>query len=129
MSINFKLNRLLFTSGQHVKITHPPKIMVDRCKNTKSADNASQLTTRLMSNDNDINVKLYSKAIIKANGRLLKIITVANKYIEIFIFGEDCLLVQIKTIKNGNIKITVRSIAYAKLVTKFLENGLLGESK
>ncbi len=124
MSINFELNGLLFTSGQHVKIIHPPKITVDGRKNTKPTGNAPRLITRLMSNDNDISVELRGKAIIKANRRLLKTTAAANKYIETFTFGEDCLSVQIETIKNCNMKIATSSTAYAKLATKFLKNRL-----
>lgn len=40
--MNFKLNGLLFTSGQHVEIVYPSQIAVSRHKNTKSASNASQ---------------------------------------------------------------------------------------
>ncbi len=76
-----------------------------------------------MPNDDDISVELRGKAMIKANERLFKTTAAANKYVETFTFGEDRLSVQIETIENCKMKITTRSTAYAKLATKFLEDG------
>lgn len=77
-----------------------------------------------MSNYDDISVKLHSKAIIKANKKLFKIITITYNYIKIFTFEKDCFLIQIKTIKYCKIKIATRLTNYAKLAIKFLENRL-----
>ncbi len=82
-----------------------------------------------MSNDDDISVELRGKAMIKANGRLFKIIAAVNKYVETFTFGKDCLSVQIEIIENCKMKIATRSITYAKLATMFLEDGSWRESK
>lgn len=65
--MNFELNRLLFIHGQYVKIVHLPKIAAGRCKNTKLTGNASRLAIELISNNNDIGIELYGKAMIKAN--------------------------------------------------------------
>ncbi len=129
MSMNFELNRLLLTSGQHVEIVYPPKIAAGGRKNTKPAGNTSRPAIRLVSNDDDIGVELHDEAIIKANGRLFKTTAAANKYVETFTFGEDCFSVQIETIENCKIKIATRSTAYAKLATKFCEDGSWRESK
>ncbi len=112
-----------------MKIVDPSKIAAGRHKNTKPASKASQSATQLVSNDNDIGVDFYDKAMIKVNRRLFKIIVVTNKYIEIFTFRENHLLVQIEIIKNCKIKIAIKSTAYTKLAIKFFKDGLWKKSK
>lgn len=41
ISMTFKVNGLLFTSGQYIEIVHLFSIGMDKYKNTKSANNAS----------------------------------------------------------------------------------------
>lgn len=98
-------------------------------KNTKSASRASQSDPLLVSNNVDIDEELRGEAMIKANGRTFNSIAAANNYIETFTFGKDCLLVQIETIENCKMKIAKRLTAYAKLATKFFEDGSWRESK
>ena len=45
-----------------------------------------------------------------------------NKYVEMFDFGKDCFIIQIQTIENCKIKISIRAIAYAKLAMNFFED-------
>ncbi len=112
-----------------MEIVHPPTITAGGRKNIKLATNSPQPATRLVFNDDNISVELHGKAMIKANGRLFKTTVAANKYVETFTFGEDHLSVQIETIKNCRKKIATRSTAYAKLATKFLEDGSWRKSK
>ncbi len=112
-----------------MEIVHPLTIAAGGRKNTKPAGNAPQWTTRLVSNDNNISIELRGKAMIKANGRLFKTTAAANKYVKTFTFGKDSLSVQIETIENCKMKIATRSTAYAKLATKFFEDGSWKESK
>lgn len=112
-----------------MKIVHPPKIAASRRKNTKPAGNASWPATQLVSNNNKIGVELHGKAMIKANKRLFKTITAANKYVKTFTFRENRLSVLIETIENCKMKIATRSSVYAKLTTKFLKDRLWRESK
>ncbi len=112
-----------------MKIVHLPKIAAGRCKNTKLTGNASQLAIELISNDNDIGIELYGKAMIKANWRLFKTAAAATKYVKTFTFGENCLSVQIERIENSKMKIVTRLTVYAKLATKFLKNGSWRENK
>lgn len=74
-----------------------------------------------MVNNDDISIKLYNKVIIKIKKRLFKITTIVNKYVKIFIFKKNCLLVQIEIIEYYKIKIINKSIAYIKLTTNFLK--------
>lgn len=98
-------------------------IVVAGPKNNKSASRASQSNPLFIFNNVDINEELYGEVMIKANGRTFNLIATVNNYIEIFTFEKDRLLVQVKTIKNCKMKIAKRSTAYAKLVTKFFEDG------
>ncbi len=66
---------------------------------------------------------------IKANGRFFNSIAAANNYVETFTFGEDRLQVQIETIENCKMKIATRSTAYARLATKFFDDGSWRECK
>ncbi len=84
MFMNFELNRLLLTSGQHIEIVHLFQIAAAGRKNIKPTSNALRPTMQLLSNDDNIGVELRDKAIIKANGRLFKITAAANKYVETF---------------------------------------------
>ncbi len=112
-----------------MEIVHPPIIAAGGRKNTKPAGNSPRPATRLVPNNDDISVELRGEAMIKANGRLFKTTAAANKYVETFTFGEDRFSVQIETIENYKMKIATRSTAYAKLATKFLEDGSWRESK
>ena len=98
------------------------KIAADWHNNIKSAGNVFYLDTQLVSNNDNIVIKLGSKTMIKANRRLVQIIIATHKYIKIFSFGKDYFLMQIETIENYKIKIGTKSTAYVKLVTKFLKN-------
>lgn len=46
-----------------------------------------------MSNNNNFNIKLYKKIIIKINRKFFYLIAAVNNYIEIFIFEKDYLLI------------------------------------
>lgn len=59
-----------------------------------------QIDIRLILNNNHNNIELHREAKINANERFFNLIAVANKYIKTFIYGKNCLQVQIKTIEN-----------------------------
>ena len=60
---------------------------------------------------------------IKTNSKIFKIIAATNNYIKTLIFRKDHLLIWIKTIKYCKMKFATKSIAYAKFMTNFLEDG------
>lgn len=104
-------------------------IIIAKSKNIKSANRTLQFNLLLMSNNININMKLYKKAIIIINRRTFNLITTTNNDIKIFIFEKDCLRVQVKTIKNCRIKFTKKSTAYNILAIKLFENKLWRKSK
>lgn len=122
MSINFKVNLSLLNSDPHIEIVRPSKTAVSEHKNNKPVSNTFLSDIQLVSNDDDMVIELCGKAMIKSNRRLLKTTAVTNKYVKTFTFGEDRLLIQIKTIEYCKIKIAIRSTAYTKLATKFLND-------
>lgn len=91
-------------------------------KKTKSDVSAIQSHPFMYDNDNN-DVELVRAVKIKASGRFFNSIAAANKYDETFTFGENRLRVQIDTVENCRKKISIRSTAYARLVTKFLFDG------
>lgn len=66
---------------------------------------------------------------IKANKYFFKPVIAISKHMKTFDFGEDCLMIQIQTIKNCKTKIFTKTIAYAKLTMDFFENGSWRESR
>lgn len=61
--------------------------------------------------------------------RFFNSIAAANKYVETFTFKKDCSNIQIDIIENCKKKISIRSSAYAKLITKFLFDGFWKENR
>lgn len=55
-------------------------------KNTKYASIALKFNIQYIFNNNDIDIKLYQKAIIKLNKRFFNLIVIVNNYIMIFNF-------------------------------------------
>lgn len=73
--------------------------------------------------NNDDDVKPCGEAIIKANRHLFKSVTIISKYIEIFDFVKNYLIVQIQIVKNCKTKISTRAMVYTQLVINFFKNG------
>lgn len=73
--------------------------------------------------DNNNDIKPCGEAMIKANRHLFKSVTVISKYIEIFDFVKNYLIVQIQIVKNCKTKISIKTMAYAQLVINFFKNG------
>lgn len=55
---------------------------------------------------NDI-VKFTANTMIKANGKLFKLLTIITNFAETFPFGKSCLIVQIQIIENCKTKIFI----------------------
>lgn len=61
---------------------------------------------------------------INVNRKLFNFVSVISTYIKTFKFKKERLQVKIKAIKNCKSKIESKTIAFAILATRFLENGL-----
>ena len=66
---------------------------------------------------------------IKVNSKYFKLVSVVTNFVQLFLFGEERLIVQILIIENFKTKVFTRVMVYAKLAMNFLENGSWQESK
>ena len=60
--------------------------------------------------------------IIKANKKFFKWITTIIKYVKIFLFRKDYLIIQILIIKNCKAKIFIQVMTYTRLAMNFFKD-------
>lgn len=69
--------------------------------------------------------KEYNLAvIINVNKKLFNFVSAVSTYIKTFTFGKKRIQVQIKAIENSKSKISLKTIAFATLATRFLKDNL-----
>lgn len=66
---------------------------------------------------------------IKANGKLFKLIIAITNFVELFLFGKNHSIVLIQTIKNCKTKIFIQVMVYTRLAINFLKDESWQESK
>lgn len=99
---------------------NPP--VIQRVESSSMEHNAS-VPAKFSIDDDCDDVELRGDTMIRDNEHLFKSVTAISKYVEMFDFGKNYLMVQIQTIENCKIKISIKAIAYAKLAMNFFEDG------
>lgn len=60
--------------------------------------------------------------VLQANGKTFKSVSASNKFMKTFLFGTDCLVVQIDAIEHCKQSALRSSRIYAKIAKNFLDN-------
>lgn len=73
--------------------------------------------------DDGNDVKLRSDTIIRANKHVFKLVNAVGKYVKMFGYNKDCLIIEIQIIENCKTKISIKSISYTQSAISFFKDG------